>query len=301
MSATTASSARRAAPRRAAASRAPRRLSGPVGGRAAARPVPQRTPTVGARALALVRSLPNHSLIDRLVRGRAWIPVLGVLLAGIVAMQVEILKLGTSLGRSLSQTTTLQSQNESLQAQVATLANDQRIQRLGSAMGLVMPSPGLLTFVPSRPQGKLGKAIANIHSPDPGNFATELSAQIASDSLIAPAAPATTTATPGTAQTSASTSTAGTSAATPDTTTSTQPTTSQTTTAQITTTGTGSTGTSTTSTTSAGAASTAASTGTTSTGTVPTGTTSTGAASTGAATGAAGLPTTSTSGTSSGG
>ena len=57
-------------------------------------------------------SLPDHSLLDRVVRGRAWIPLLGVLLAGIVAAQVEILKLGASMGRSLEQTTTLTSQNE---------------------------------------------------------------------------------------------------------------------------------------------------------------------------------------------
>src|SRR5205085_660663 len=104
------------------APRAPRRVSGPLRGRIAAprdqsrtaaprpktrttAPRPQtrtatrRAPSLGARAVAFVRALPDHGLIDRLVRGRAWIPVLGVMLAGIVAMQVAVLKLGAGVGR----------------------------------------------------------------------------------------------------------------------------------------------------------------------------------------------------------
>src|SRR5689334_10730035 len=54
-----------------------------------------------ARSAAYVRALPDHALLDRIVRGRAWIPLLGVLLAGIVAMQVEVLKLNAGIGRSL--------------------------------------------------------------------------------------------------------------------------------------------------------------------------------------------------------
>src|SRR5947199_21569 len=75
-----------------------------------------------ARALALIKSLPEHSLLDRLVRGRAWIPVLGVMLAGIVTMQVEVLKLGTSAGEWMQRASALQTKNESLQANVASLA-----------------------------------------------------------------------------------------------------------------------------------------------------------------------------------
>ena len=55
-----------------------------------------------------------------------------MLLAGIVAAQVEILKLGASMGRSLEQTTTLTSQNELLRDSVASLSDDQRIERLAT-------------------------------------------------------------------------------------------------------------------------------------------------------------------------
>ena len=56
----------------------------------------------------MIRGLPEHTLLDRIVRGRAWIPLLGVLLVGIVAMQVEILKLGAGMGRWIHRSSTLQ-------------------------------------------------------------------------------------------------------------------------------------------------------------------------------------------------
>ena len=121
------------APVAALGSPAPRdglRGPAPARGQHAARPRPapppdRRRPRGGARrsqALGFVRSLPDHALLDRLIRGRAWIPLLGVMLAGIVAMQVEVLKLGASIGRSIERSTALQSRNEQLRASVASLA-----------------------------------------------------------------------------------------------------------------------------------------------------------------------------------
>jgi cell division protein FtsL len=109
-------------------------------------------------------------LLDRLVRGRAWIPVLGVLLAGIVFTQVEILKLGASMGRAIEQTTTLTSQNEQLRSSVATLSDDRRIERLASAMGMVLPPPGAVGYLPVGTGGDVSRALANIHTPDPSAF-----------------------------------------------------------------------------------------------------------------------------------
>src|SRR5581483_2149610 len=91
---------------------------------------PRRTSTrarpagpLPARAIAYVRALPDHSLLDRIVRGRTWIAMLGVMLVGIVAMQVEELKLGASVGRALSQNATLQSRNQLLRASVSALSD----------------------------------------------------------------------------------------------------------------------------------------------------------------------------------
>jgi hypothetical protein len=119
---------------------------------------------------AFVASLPDHAWLDRLVRGRAWIPVLGILLAGIVAAQVEILKLGASMGQALEQTTTLTSQNEQLRGSVATLSDDQRIERLASSMGMVLPPPGAVGYLSAGSGANVSGALANLHPPDPSAF-----------------------------------------------------------------------------------------------------------------------------------
>ena len=163
------------APRRAAA---PRAAATPRGG-AIAWPLPpltrrHRDPNPAGslphRLGAFVVSLPDHPWLDRLVRGRAWIPVLGILLAGIVATQVEILKLGASMGRAIEQTTTLTSENEQLRGSVAMLGDDQRIERLASAMGMVLPPPGAVGYLPLGPNADVSRALNNLHSPDPSAF-----------------------------------------------------------------------------------------------------------------------------------
>ncbi len=102
---------------------------------------------LGARLAAGVRTMPEHRLIDRLVRGRAWIPVLGVMLAGIVFMQVETLKLGAGIGRAVQQASVLGAQNQQLRASVATLGDDQRIESLAAQMGMIMPAPTAVGFL----------------------------------------------------------------------------------------------------------------------------------------------------------
>ena len=140
----------------------PRRAPKPV---PAPRPAKTAKPATGIlqRIGAFVVALPDHSLLDRVVRGRAWIPLLGVLLAGIVAAQVEILKLGASMGRSLEQTTTLTSQNELLRDSVASLSDDQRIERLATNMGMVLPPPGAVGYLTASPGGDVSAALGNIH------------------------------------------------------------------------------------------------------------------------------------------
>jgi cell division protein FtsL len=158
----------RRALRESPAPKAPRRVSGPL----RAHPAPSTRTRPSSRVAAFVRSLPDHSLLDRIVRGRAWIPLLGVLLAGIVAMQVEVLKLGASIGRSLQSTSTLQSHNEQLRQSVASLADDQRIERLAAGMGMIMPAPEAIGFLSATPDGNVGRALANIHAPNAAGFSS---------------------------------------------------------------------------------------------------------------------------------
>ena len=167
----------RAPVQRSTAPRAPRRVSGPV------RPARTRTrepasvrAPLAARSAAFIRGLPDHALLDRIIRGRYWIPLLGVLLVGIVAMQVEVLKLNAGIGRALEQSTSLQIRNEQLRASVARAADDQRIESIAAHMGMVMPRPAAIRFLERHPLADLGKAIANIHAPDATGFQATLAA-----------------------------------------------------------------------------------------------------------------------------
>ncbi len=99
-----------------------------------------------------------------------WIPLLGVLLAGIVAAQVEILKLGATMGRSLEQTTTLTTQNEQLRYSVASLSDDQRIERLATSMGMVLPPPGAVGYLGANQRADVTRALGNLHAPDATAF-----------------------------------------------------------------------------------------------------------------------------------
>jgi cell division protein FtsL len=159
------------------------------------------TGTRGARALAFVRGLPDHSLTDRLVRGRAWIPILGVLLVGIVALQVSILRLNASMGRAIEQSATLQTQNGELRAQVASLGSVARIERLASGMGMVMSTPDQISFLSPRASGLRSRAIANMSAPSSSALAT---VQAAASSATSATAGATAAASTGASSPSAS-------------------------------------------------------------------------------------------------
>ncbi len=243
--------------RRSVAPPAPRRVSGPAAGTASggviavpapgrARPTRERTAPsrprtsrprrgVGSaarvprrlRTTAYLRALPDHVLLDRIIRGRVWIPLLGVLLAGIVFMQVEVLKLNAGIGRSLERGSALQAQNELLRAGVSQLSDEQRIERIAAQLGMVMPAPEQLRFVKTG-TGATQRALGSIHAPDTTDFIARLpppGAPVAPQGTtvntgvgLAPTGATSTTPTTSTADTSSTTAdTSGTSGTTADT------------------------------------------------------------------------------------
>jgi cell division protein FtsL len=123
-------------------------------------------------AVAFVASLPESSLLDRVIRGRIWIPLLGVLLVGIVGMQVENLKLNAGLGGAIEQTATLQSRNDWLRADVAQLSNPQRIEGIAAQHGMLMAPPSVTKFLRVGGSASLRAAIAGIHAPGSTYFAS---------------------------------------------------------------------------------------------------------------------------------
>lgn len=236
------------------APRSPRRVSGPAGGVTRTRPAPARPARSGSarsgsarhsplrrpfrragrpaptaalpwqeRLVARVRALPDHVLLDRMIRGRWWIPLLGVLLAGIVAMQVEVLKLNAATAVSLQRSTSLQNQRDALQASVSQLGDEQRIESLAAKMGMQMPAPANVKFL-SPGATSPRAAIANIHAPNAPAFTSALQAEEASTANLEAAAGATQPTSSGTPSTGSvglgtapATVTPGTSAAAPTT------------------------------------------------------------------------------------
>jgi cell division protein FtsL len=134
--------------------------------------------------------LPQRGLLDRIVRGQTWIALLGLMLVGIVAMQVEVLKLGAGEGRALQQSAALQSRNEILRASVASESSEQRIEQLAaSRYGMVMPDPTSVVFLSSNTAANAARATRTITAPDATGFLASLQA-------ADPVAPAPTTTTP---------------------------------------------------------------------------------------------------------
>jgi hypothetical protein len=187
---------------RPSAPRNPRRVSGPARRRPSDQAV-VRAP-LAARSAAFIRGLPDHALLDRIIRGRYWIPLLGVLLVGIVAMQVEVLKLNAGIGRALEQSTSLQNRNEQLQAAVARGADDQRIESMAAHMGMVMPQPAAIRFLARHPVADVERAISNIHVPSATGFQAALTA--AGTAAVADNAASAAAGTSSTAATTAGTS-----------------------------------------------------------------------------------------------
>jgi hypothetical protein len=120
----------RTAPARKAPSRKPARRAAP-----ARRPGGQLIPIAVGTATA-VRGLPDSSLIVRLTRGRAWIGVLGVLLVGIVALNVITLSLAAGAGQVDQNIQALDEENSLLRSRDAQKSGAGRIAASAAALGL---------------------------------------------------------------------------------------------------------------------------------------------------------------------
>src|SRR5580765_4203364 len=90
-----------------------RRVSGPARPRAVpAVALPAGRSRTGA--FERLRGLPERRVVDRLLRGRLCIWVIGVMLGGIVAMQVSLLRLNAGISRAVISAQTLERQNSDL-------------------------------------------------------------------------------------------------------------------------------------------------------------------------------------------
>jgi hypothetical protein len=137
----------RRSPARKAPARAPRRArptsrAAAVGG--------QLIPFAGRTAVA-VGHLPDSGLVVRLTRGRAWIGVLGMLLVGIVALNVVTLSFAASAGQIDEQITALDQENSILRGRDARLSGIGPVRQAAAPLGLAMPSSEEIHFTDAGP------------------------------------------------------------------------------------------------------------------------------------------------------
>jgi cell division protein FtsL len=178
-------SARAAAPGRAASARqaAPSRTTAParrVSGHAR------------ARSAARVASLPRGArVLDALLTGRLWIGLIGVLLAGIVFFNVDLLQMNREITQMADKATDIKRQNDRLRHDYARLASSERIQEAAAALGLVYPAAGEVRYLESKPKRDAHNASKRIIAPT----------LTAAPAPIAPTQPAAATTTPPTTTT----------------------------------------------------------------------------------------------------
>ncbi|HSS04780.1 MAG TPA: hypothetical protein VLK89_06300 [Solirubrobacterales bacterium] len=120
----------------APARKAPARKPAPVRRKAPARrPGGQLIPIAFGTASA-VRKLPDSGLVVRMTRGRTWIGVLGVLLVGIVALNVVTLSLAADAGHIDQNIQALDEENSILRSRDAQKSGVGRIRHEAAALGL---------------------------------------------------------------------------------------------------------------------------------------------------------------------
>ena len=122
-------------------------------------------PRPGTGVFERLRGLPDHRVIDRLLRGRVWICFVGLALMGIVAMQVSLLKLNSGIGRAVETTGTLERQNSQLEASIARLASGERIRAAADKHGMVTPAAGAVHFLHVRPGQDASRAARRMRAP----------------------------------------------------------------------------------------------------------------------------------------
>jgi hypothetical protein len=154
-----------AAPARAPSRKAPARKKpikvqlAPAPARKAAparRKAPSRRPggqliPIAVGAATAARHLPDSSLMVRMTRGRAWIAVLGVLLVGIVAVNVLTLSFSAAAGHIDQNITALEEENPLLGSRDAERSGSARVRHEAAALGLAPAATNQIDAVQAGP------------------------------------------------------------------------------------------------------------------------------------------------------
>ena len=100
----------------------------------------QLIPIAVGRTAGAVRYLPESGLVHRLTRGRIWIAVLGILLIGIVGLNVATLSFDASISKMERRALDLEQRNSALKAGLAQKLSHDRVEAAALNLGLVRPA-----------------------------------------------------------------------------------------------------------------------------------------------------------------
>lgn len=111
----------------------------------------------GLRVARRCAGVPDARLLERLVRGRLWIPLIGGMLILLVFLQLTLLSLNAGIGQSIETSSMLERKNSALALQVSKLSAGQRVEDLAAGGGMVMPAAGSVVYATA---GKVSADVA---------------------------------------------------------------------------------------------------------------------------------------------
>ncbi len=129
----------------------------------------------------------------RMTRGRAWIVVLGLLLTGIVALNVVNLSLGASQGKIGQQAQILEQENSALRARLAHRLSSAQVRSAAAGIGMTAPTPRDISYRDAS-QAAVRLAVRRLAAGF-GSGATLVSAPTTTSTTTTPSAPIDSTAT----------------------------------------------------------------------------------------------------------
>lgn len=145
--------------RAAAAAPAPAPVRGPGPARKSARPKSRQSDRAAHPRGAAV--------LDNLLYGRGWIAIVFVLLAGIVFFNVDLLQMNRDIAAMADKAGEVKRENSKLRTDIARLGSSERIQKVASEAGLVLPAPGEVRYLYSDPSVDARRAAARIEDGAP--------------------------------------------------------------------------------------------------------------------------------------
>ena len=133
------------------------------------RPAPARKPVrrASGRSKAAIAARPRGArILDALLSGHACIAVVGVLLVGIVFFNVDLLQMNRDITQMADRASAVKRENARLRLDLARLASSERIQETAAGLGLVLPAPGEVRYLKSRPMLDAKNASKRMTAPD---------------------------------------------------------------------------------------------------------------------------------------